>query len=584
MSCRPLLLAVLTLVAFPALLSAQQIHPGSRGEELIEALRRDYHPQNVLSYEGSRHEMFSDIDNRDGSVLLVYTGRLFETEGIPDHTFVNTEHTWPQSRFEDARGSRWMKADLHHLFPTYNSVNNSRGNNAFGEIADEDTQRWWGDTFSENEIPTEEIDRYSEAIHSVFEPREAHKGNVARALFYFRTVYGDRNIDTPWFRAQLDTLLAWHELDPVDEEERARSAKIAALQGTENPFVLDETLAARAFSAEPLPRDRAMELLVRRSPPGAFAREEANLRDTPLEGEPVRIVSWNVREIFSLRSVNRRSGELRAFAEDLQPDVLLIQEVTSLRQVERIRDVMELTGYYYACTDFVQDDTGQHGSFEVGIISRFPLTTLSENDPTPDNSPNELREFPMNRPDIEGIEDVNTSRGFLRARIEELQLIINVVHLKSANGDAGYHDRSNAQKRELVAAAVAEQVNRDREFHPDYTTLVVGDFNVGETDTRKNGSNLLQDCYDEDCGTRDPYDDTHAILSQGLVGDLRMVSKTHDLGMETYNSRNFEGVGPIDCLYAIGANEARLSPARRAMSTFGSDHFAIWSVYSRPAE
>ncbi|MEC5129011.1 endonuclease [Verrucomicrobiales bacterium BCK34] len=579
-----LILLITPFAAFsPSGASGQQIHPELTGEQLLEQLRRDYTPHTTLSYRGAREEMFSNIDNREGKVRLVYTGQEFETQGIPDHTVVNCEHTWPQSRFRDANGRNNMKSDLHHLFPTVSGANNDRGNKAFGEILDRDTIRWWGDFQSSNAIPTVDIDRYSESINSVFEPREVHKGNVARALFYFRATYGNRNIDTPWFRSQLDTLLGWNELDPVDEEERLRSVEIASLQGNENPFVLDPSLAVRAFSEVPRNRRDAVNLLSRAAPPGAImmdGQQEGPERD----GEQIRVVSWNVREIFSNRSVNRRSGQFNAFAQDLRPDILLIQEITAYQQVERIRDAMGLTGYYCACSDFNQNDTNQHSSFEVGVISRFPLTTISENDPSPDNGPGEPREFPLNRVDQEGIEDVRTSRGFLRVRIEDLKLILNVVHLKSANGNEGWHDRDNAKKREFVAAAVAEQVNRDRRFNDDYTIVVAGDFNVGETDSRKIGKNLIQDCYDEDCGGQDRYDDTHAILSEGLIGGLRMISKTKDLGMETYDSRNFEGSGPIDSFYVIGAEEQQFSAARRAMDTFGSDHFAVWSVLSRTQE
>jgi hypothetical protein len=46
-------------------------------------------------------------------------------------------------------------------------------------------------------------------------------------------------------RAQI---LEWHEAHPVIQAELTRSEEIAQRQGNENPFLLDSTLADRAFS------------------------------------------------------------------------------------------------------------------------------------------------------------------------------------------------------------------------------------------------------------------------------------------------------------------------------------------------
>lgn len=214
------------------------------GEALIGALRAEYSPSKKLSYRNAREQMFARIDNTNESVVLVYSGEAFATDRIPNHRVVNTEHTWPQSRFS---GDAMMKTDLHHLFPTYSRINNDRSAKAFGEIPDQHTERWWGGPTPERSIPRFQIDRYSESTATRFEPPEEHKGNVARALFYFRTIYGDEQIDLAWFESQKETLRHWHEIDPVDRRERMRSAAIARVQGNENPFVLDSTLVERAF-------------------------------------------------------------------------------------------------------------------------------------------------------------------------------------------------------------------------------------------------------------------------------------------------------------------------------------------------
>ncbi|EAQ77142.1 endonuclease [Blastopirellula marina] len=205
-----LLLALLLVIPYSSA-SADEIFPGKSGEELAQVLRSEFTPTNRLDYFEARREMFSRIDNFDGKVLLVYTGEKFPTSDIPDHTVVNTEHTWPQSKFANANSRNEMKTDLHHLFATRNPVNSDRGNKPFGDIPDDVSQRWWNSDSPSGDLPgLDERDNFSESSDNLFEPREAHKGNVARAMLYFYTVYGNRNIDKAWFEPQIPTLLAWH--------------------------------------------------------------------------------------------------------------------------------------------------------------------------------------------------------------------------------------------------------------------------------------------------------------------------------------------------------------------------------------
>ncbi|RYZ68005.1 MAG: nuclease, partial [Proteobacteria bacterium] len=65
-----------------------------------------------------------------------------------------------------------------------------------------------------------------------FEPPDAHKGNVARALFYFSVRYNIK-IDP----IEENFLKAWNKADPVDQEESGRNEAIMKIQGNRNPFV-----------------------------------------------------------------------------------------------------------------------------------------------------------------------------------------------------------------------------------------------------------------------------------------------------------------------------------------------------------
>jgi endonuclease I len=232
----------------------QEILPGETGAQLRDNLRANYTPTQSLSYQAARSAMFTSIDNVNGEVVCVYTGDKLRTSQIPNPELFNTEHTWPQSQFRGGIDASEMKSDLHHLYVTRNDVNAGRGHSPFAEIPDLDTRNWWRLSSVSQEIPASSIEEYSESVNGAFEPREDHKGNAARSLLYFFTVYEERGIALHWFRPQIMTLLAWHELDPADQKEKDRSEAVASLQGNQNPFVVDSTLAYRIFQTENSPQ------------------------------------------------------------------------------------------------------------------------------------------------------------------------------------------------------------------------------------------------------------------------------------------------------------------------------------------
>ncbi len=215
------------------------------GATLKRCLQSNYSVANSLDYKEARSHMFSEIDNVDGAVQLVYSGVWFQTISIPNHQVVNTEHTWPQSKFNNKK----IKTDLHHLYPTYNKINQKRAALPFSDIPDHLTEYWMNDD-SDGKIqmpPEFQRDNYSEYRFGAFEPREQHKGTVARTMFYVYSIYGDANVNSNWFKPQIETLLKWHNQHPVTSAEIKRSKAIKDIQGNENPFIFDRTLASRLF-------------------------------------------------------------------------------------------------------------------------------------------------------------------------------------------------------------------------------------------------------------------------------------------------------------------------------------------------
>ncbi len=222
--------------SLPITLTAEFIYPDSTynftqnlvGSALATALSLYLQPQTSYTYKQAREYMWGSIDNRNGTVECVYTGRIVSTKGIPDASKFNTEHTWPQSKGSDTGPAN---TDLFHLYPTWAPANSARSNNPFGIVAQ---SIYWQDGGSKAGFVA--IGKND----SIFEPRNTHKGNVARSMFYYCTRYGNRQgtYDKEGFlTVQEDVLREWNNLDTVDAAERARNEAIYALQKRRNPYI-----------------------------------------------------------------------------------------------------------------------------------------------------------------------------------------------------------------------------------------------------------------------------------------------------------------------------------------------------------
>lgn len=234
----------------------EDIFPNLEGEELLDNLVDAYKPVISLTYNQARDTLFGNIDNPNDSLTCVYTGYTIYLDPALDPTTaafqndgpdaLNAEHTYPQSLGAEGLA----RADMHNIYSTRKDVNGARGNDPFSEIPDNQTAVWWIQNQTQTNIPSQNKDNYSEELNGQFEPREDHKGNVARSMFYFYTMYkaqADAQNNT-YFSSQVQTLCDWHYQDPADYKEFVRTKSIAPYQdGKPNPFVLDCTLAERSY-------------------------------------------------------------------------------------------------------------------------------------------------------------------------------------------------------------------------------------------------------------------------------------------------------------------------------------------------
>ncbi|ALW86786.1 hypothetical protein AUC43_17890 [Hymenobacter sedentarius] len=260
---------VVVLGLAPTALQAQTVPPlppappaNLSGVQLRDWYRTNWYDGKrvELSYATARGKMYNYADNYNNTVTCVYSGYQETVPYSATNTSttvvsrINCEHTVPQSWFNQTVR---MRSDMHHLFPTYDTWNNLRGSDPYADIPDATTQTWMRGLVSQPTIPAANLDEWSEDTNTQFEPREDHKGNVARAIFYFYTVHADQpdliltghnNISAT---ADINTLYAWHLADPVDAHEIERNNRVAASQGNFNPYIAYPATVATAWGPAP---------------------------------------------------------------------------------------------------------------------------------------------------------------------------------------------------------------------------------------------------------------------------------------------------------------------------------------------
>jgi len=188
--------------------------------DLRDAMTTAVQSQTCYDYAAATFHMFVRLDKVEDAVTCVYTGRSTPVYfDKPDAEDMNTEHSWPQS---DGADTLPAKCDLHHLFPTDSHANAQRASHPFGEVTTAVSWEEGGSQLGQDVTGT-----------TVFEPRDDHKGNVARAMLYFsiRYSYSLSNEQVALFKA-------WHLSDPVDQAEMDRSLGIAEYQELANPLVV----------------------------------------------------------------------------------------------------------------------------------------------------------------------------------------------------------------------------------------------------------------------------------------------------------------------------------------------------------
>ncbi len=199
----------------------------------------------------------TDCNNGGSQPMLFYTD-------VASGNF-NREHVWPKSRasFLKINGG----CDLHHLRPTNTTANSTRGNHTMGNV-----REMLGSNYKPYPETGTPVLYYNASFSEggkqlgLVEVNDNIKGDVARIFLYVYVRWEEPNLfeNTPnpvvgpsddentgmKVIYDLETLLEWCEMDPVDTWEMGRNDATQSIQGNRNVFIDYPELAWVLFDQE----------------------------------------------------------------------------------------------------------------------------------------------------------------------------------------------------------------------------------------------------------------------------------------------------------------------------------------------
>ena len=218
----------------------QGIDPGASTflTDLQNRISQNYDQIFYSNYAPVMIEKFASRDTTDGQSVVTgaYSGYKHVYQGAYFYDVLSREHSWPHSWMPFYPDQEQVPySDMHNLFPVHqDNANAVRSNRPLGEVSSVES------TFLDAQ--------YGNDVNGnrVYEPRDQHKGDAARAIFYMAVKWngeaGTWELPDPidflvQYGQDQDVLKQWHWQDPPDAWEMARNDFIESEQGNRNPFV-----------------------------------------------------------------------------------------------------------------------------------------------------------------------------------------------------------------------------------------------------------------------------------------------------------------------------------------------------------
>ncbi len=199
------------------------------------------------SYDGLR-DVFKTADadpNKSGNIIWFYSGTSVAFNGTFGST--NREHVWPKDGGKAFSATSDAGSDAHHLRPTEQNLNSTRGSRQFGEVP----------TIASNIVKQAGSTSYENLCYvadNVFYPGEGYRGATARILMYVETRWGDEfhlNFVLGQGKSKtigdIETLMKWHYQEPPTAEEMRRNEAVYKIQGNRNPFIDHPEFATKIY-------------------------------------------------------------------------------------------------------------------------------------------------------------------------------------------------------------------------------------------------------------------------------------------------------------------------------------------------
>jgi deoxyribonuclease I len=160
------------------------------------------------------------LRQKTGSNLTIGIEHIYPTTAMARHAAC---HNRMQCRESKNLEFMRMEADLHNLYPVWQTVITHRYDFRFGLVNGEDWR------FDDCDL---------EWKSGIIEPRQIARGNIARAMLYMHSRY-----DIPVDSASLALFKVWNRIDPPSKQEKVRNNRIERLQGNRNPYIDKPSLA-----------------------------------------------------------------------------------------------------------------------------------------------------------------------------------------------------------------------------------------------------------------------------------------------------------------------------------------------------
>lgn len=210
---------------------------------LQSRLNQSYNQIFYSNYSTVMINGFEARDTTDGQRVVdcAYSNFHYVWSGQFFHDVISREHRYPHSWMDNYPDQDVFNySDLHNLVPAHqNGVNAVRSNLPYGNVVQVTS------TFEEGTYGKDANGR------NVYEPRDGHKGDAARALFYMAVKWNGtqgQNGNGNWgfpnpidfitsYGQDQEVLRQWHWQDLPDAYEIARNDYVESVQGNRNPFV-----------------------------------------------------------------------------------------------------------------------------------------------------------------------------------------------------------------------------------------------------------------------------------------------------------------------------------------------------------